>query len=54
MASVAEAKIATLFKNGQEAMVLRNILINLEHPQPLTPIETDNSTAAGIANYIIL
>ena len=54
MASAAEAEIAALFKNGQEAVVLRNTLRNLGHPQPPTPIKTDNSTAAGIANNTIL
>ena len=42
MASAAEVEIAVIFKNGQEAMELRHILINLGHPQPPTSIKADN------------
>ena len=34
----------------KEAVILRNILQEMGHPQPATPIQVDNSTAAGIAN----
>ena len=54
MASTVEAEIAVLFKNGQEAVVLRNALIILGHPQPPTPIKTNNSTTADIANNTTL
>ena len=54
MVSTVEAEIVALFKNGQEAVVLRNTLRNLGHPQPPTPIKTDNSTTVGIANNTIL
>ena len=54
MAPAAEAELAALFKNGQEAVVLRNTLLNLGHHQPPTPIKTDNSTVAGISNHTIL
>lgn len=39
MASTAEAEIAAFFKNGQEAVVLSNTLINLEHLQSPTPVK---------------
>ena len=45
MASAAEAEMGALFVNGQEVMVLRNILAEMGHPQPPTPIRTDNSTS---------
>ena len=54
MASTAEAEIAVLFKNGQKAVALRSALIILGHPQPPTPIKTNNSTAADIANNTIV
>jgi hypothetical protein len=50
LASAAEAELAALFHNGREACPLRTTLEELGHAQPATPIQTDNSTAAGIAN----
>jgi hypothetical protein len=46
----AEAKLGALFYNGKEAAWLRTTFADMGHPQPLTPIQTDNSCAAGIAN----
>jgi hypothetical protein len=53
MASAAESEVGALFLNGQEAIPLRNALIELGHPQPPTPLQTDNTTAAGFANDTI-
>ena len=50
MSSATEAEVAGLFLNGQDAVMLRNTLEFLGHPQPATPIQTDNSCAEGIAN----
>jgi hypothetical protein len=50
LSSTAKAELAGVFHNGKEACPLRACLTRLGHPQPLTPIQTDNSTAAGIAN----
>jgi len=50
LSSAAEAELAGLFHNGKEACPLRITLEELGHVQPPTPIQTDNSTAAGIAN----
>ena len=50
MASAAEAELGALYMCGQEAVPLRTTLIELGHPQPPTPIRTDNSTACAIAN----
>jgi hypothetical protein len=50
VASAAEAELAALFHNAQDAIPLIHALTELEHPQPPTPIQTDNSTAAGLAN----
>ena len=54
MASGVEAEIAALFKNCQEAVVLRNTLRNLGYPQLPTPIKIYNSTIVEIANNTIL
>ncbi len=50
LSSAAESELAALFHNGKEACPVRTCLEELGHPQPPTPIQTDNSTAAGIAN----
>ena len=54
LASAAESEIAALFHNGQEAAVLRTTLLEMKHPQPPTPIKTDNSIASGIANITVM
>ena len=53
MASASEAEIAALFHNGKEACPIRTLLEELGHPQPATPIVTDNKTAMGIATTSI-
>jgi hypothetical protein len=53
MSSTAEAETGALFINGKEAIPLRQTLIELNHPQPPTPIQTDNSTATGIVNKTV-
>ena len=50
LSSAAEAECAGLFHNAKEAVPERITLQELGHPQPPTPIVTDNSTASGIAN----
>jgi hypothetical protein len=46
--SAAEAEIAALFLNAKEGVNIRNILQEMGHPQPATPMQTDNTTAHGI------
>jgi hypothetical protein len=50
LASAAEAELAGLFLNGQEAIPERITLEELGHKQGPTPLTTDNATANGIAN----
>jgi hypothetical protein len=50
LSSASEAEMAGLFHNGKEAVPERITLEELGHPQPPTPIVTDNCTASGIAN----
>jgi hypothetical protein len=47
-ASAAEAEIGALFLNAQEGVNIRNILKEMRHPQPATPMQTYNTTAHGI------
>ena len=53
MASATEAETGGLFYNGQEAIPLIRALEEMGHPQPPTPIQTDNYTAYGIVNSSI-
>ena len=53
MSSASEAKLGSLFHNGKEVYLLRLALKEVGHAQPPTPIQTDNSTAVGIANNAI-
>jgi hypothetical protein len=48
VASAAEAEIGALFLNAKEGVNIWNILKEMGHPQPATPIQTDNTTAHGI------
>ena len=50
MSSAAESEIGALFMNAKIAIPMRITLEELGHPQPPTPIKTDNTTANGIIN----
>jgi hypothetical protein len=50
MSSAVEAKLGALYLNAKEAVYLRQILSDMGHPQPKTPIQTDNTTAEGVIN----
>lgn len=50
MASAAEAEVGAIFLNCQDAVGIRTLLHELGHPQPNTPVKTDNATASGLTN----
>jgi hypothetical protein len=50
MSLAAEAEIEAVFINTKEGAVLRTTLQELGHPQPPTPLETDNTTTTGYSN----
>ena len=50
MSSATESELGGLFVNARETVHIRNILTEMGHPQPPTPIQTDNSTANGVVN----
>jgi hypothetical protein len=50
MSSAAEAELGALYVNARKGVEIRNILEELGHRQPPTPIQTDNSTAESIIN----
>ena len=45
--SAVEAETAAIFHNAQVARSIRSILKTLGHPQPPTPIKTDNAAATS-------
>jgi hypothetical protein len=53
VASAAEAEMGALFFNAKDATWLRTTLQEMGHPQPATPLTTDNSCAAGILNNTV-
>jgi hypothetical protein len=53
MASAAEAKLGALFHNCQDGKIFRQMLANMGHLQPKTPVHCNNATAVGIANNTI-
>ena len=50
MSSAAEAELGALYINAREAVPMRQLLTEMGHAQPSTPIQTDNSTACGVVN----
>jgi hypothetical protein len=50
MSSAAKAKLGALYINAHEAVPQRHLLEEMGHPQPPTPIQTNNSTALGVIN----
>jgi hypothetical protein len=53
VSSAAKVELGALFYNGKETAWIRTTLNYLGHPQPPTPIQIDNSCAAGIANNTV-
>jgi hypothetical protein len=53
MSSAAEAETGALYINARKAVEEQNILQEVGHKQPPTPIQTDNSTAEGIVNNCV-
>jgi hypothetical protein len=51
--SAAKPKVAIIFHNGKKACPIHVCLEELGHPQPPTPIQTDDSTTPGIANNTV-
>ena len=50
VASAAEAETGGLFYNAQTVLPIREMLTTLNHPQPPTPLKTDNSTATAFVS----
>jgi hypothetical protein len=50
MSSAAEAEIGAVFLNAKEGTVICTTLEEVGHHQPLTPLQTDSTTATGYSN----
>ena len=50
VSSAAEAETAGVYCNAQSAIPIRTILHALNHPQPPTPIKTDNTTTSAFVH----
>jgi hypothetical protein len=53
VAAASEAELGAAFTNAQKAVPMRQALEDMGHPQPPTPLKTDNSTAHGILTSLI-
>ena len=53
MSSTAEAEIGALYLNAREAVYLRQLLVEMGHSQPSTPIQMDNTTTERLVNHKI-
>ena len=54
MSSASEAETAALFLNCKAAIPLRIAPEQMGHPQPKTPVVTDNSSAEGLINKTMI
>ena len=54
MSSAVEAELGALFINAKMAVLMRNTLEELGHPQPRTPIQTDNKTTNDLLTNQIM
>jgi len=53
VSSTAEAELGALFLNAQTIYPICTALEELGHPQPATPLQTDNNMASRIINDTI-
>ena len=53
MSSTAEAELGALYINIREAIPVRHALIAMGHPQPPTPMQTDNTTSLRVVKNTI-
>ena len=52
--TISQIIIAGLYICAKEMVPLHNSLVNMGWPQPKSPIQTDNTTALGVANKTII
>jgi hypothetical protein len=54
MSSAMEAELGTLYINAKTAISMRHTLKEFGHPQPPTPMQTDNKTAHDLLTIKIM
>ena len=54
MTSASEAEAAALFYDCKAVSPLKIVLEKIGHPQPQTPVITDNKTAEGLSNKTMI
>ena len=54
MTSAAEAELGALFIAAQKLIPLRHTLVEMGWSQPPTPVQTNNTTAAGVVNKTLV
>jgi hypothetical protein len=54
MSLAAEAEVGALYVNCREAIPARHTLEFMGHPQPLTPMQMDNTTVLGVINNNVI
>ena len=54
ISSTTEAELGALYINCREAIPARHALIAISHPQPPTPMQTNNPVALGIIHKMIV
>jgi hypothetical protein len=54
MSSAAEAEVGALYINCREAIPAHHTLKFMGHPQPLTPMQMDNTTALDVVNNNVI
>jgi hypothetical protein len=52
ISSATKAKLCALFYNGKDGPWLCTTLKEMGHPQPATPIQSDNACTASIINDV--
>ena len=53
LSSASKAEIGALYINCRESILARHALIAMGHPQPPTPMQTDNTTVLGVIHNTI-
>ena len=54
ISSASEAELSSIFITAQEMVAMRQTLQEMKWPQPKSPLQTDNSDAAGVVNNTIV
>ena len=54
MSSASESELGAMFTTAQEMIMMRQTLQEMKWPQPKSPLQRDNSVAAGVVNNTIV